>query len=90
MSRSTKEEYQYDVKEIGKTDDRGTIITFSPDKEIFTSHEYKYDTVAIEAEGIIIPKCWNKDILIDERDIDENGEFKKETFFSEGGLVEFR
>ena len=30
-----------------------------------------------------------KIFLIDERDTDENGEFKKETFFSEGGLVEF-
>ena len=36
----------YDVKEVGKTDQRGTTVTFSPDKEIFTSHEYKYDTVA--------------------------------------------
>ena len=34
----------YDVKEVGKTDQRGTTVTFSPDKEIFTSHEYKYDT----------------------------------------------
>ena len=29
----------YDVKEVGKTDQRGTTVTFSPDKEIFTSHE---------------------------------------------------
>ena len=26
-----------DVKEVGKTTDRGTIVTFSPDKEIFTT-----------------------------------------------------
>ena len=38
---------QYDVKEVGTTDKRGTIVTFSPDATIFTqTTEYKYDTLA--------------------------------------------
>ena len=79
----------YDVKEVGKTDQRGTTVTFSPDKEIFTSHEYKYDTVATRLRELSFLNAGIKIFLIDERDTDENGEFKKETFFSEGGLVEF-
>ena len=37
----------HDVKEIGKTKERGTIVTFSPDKEIFTSLEYKLSLIHI-------------------------------------------
>src|SRR6218665_2683650 len=38
---------QYDVKEVGETDKRGTIVTFTPDGTIFTqTTEYKYDTLA--------------------------------------------
>ncbi len=37
----------YDVKDIGETDKRGTIVTFTPDATIFTqTTEYKYDTLA--------------------------------------------
>ena len=79
----------YDVKEVGKTDQRGTTVTFSPDKEIFTSREYKYDTVATRLRELSFLNAGIKIFLIDERDTDENGEYKKETFFSEGGLVEF-
>src|SRR5215471_4051402 len=36
---------QYDVKEIGDTDKRGTIVTFTPDPTIFTqTTEYRYET----------------------------------------------
>ncbi len=79
----------YREGEVGKTDQRGTTVTFSPDKEIFTSHEYKYDTVATRLRELSFLNAGIKIFLIDERDTDENGEYKKETFFSEGGLVEF-
>jgi DNA gyrase subunit B len=37
----------YDVKSIGDTDKRGTIVTFTPDATIFTqTTEYRYDTLA--------------------------------------------
>ena len=89
-----EQEYQrgipeYDVKEVGKTEKRGTSVTFSPDKEIFTEHEYKYDTVATRLRELSFLNAGIKIFLVDEREIDENGENKKETFFSEGGLVEF-
>src|SRR6201991_2323324 len=37
---------QYDVKEVGETDKTGTLQYFEPDGTIFTSLEYKYDTLA--------------------------------------------
>ena len=36
LNKSIREEFQKaDVKEIGKTSERGTIVKFTPDKEIF-------------------------------------------------------
>jgi DNA gyrase subunit B len=89
-----EQEYQrgapdYDVKEVGKTEKRGTSVTFSPDKEIFTEYEYKYDTVATRLRELSFLNAGIKIFLVDERETDDNGEKKKETFFSEGGLVEF-
>src|SRR5690606_1390668 len=36
----------YDVKEIGPSDKRGTVITFKPDDTIFTTVVYSYETLA--------------------------------------------
>ncbi|MET4080323.1 DNA gyrase subunit B [Pedobacter sp. UYP30] len=80
----------YDVKEIGLTDKRGTIVTFTPDDTIFTqTTEYKYDTLAGRLRELAF---LNKGItlsLTDERDPEVEGEFPKEIFHSEGGLKEF-
>ncbi|MCL4139493.1 UNVERIFIED_CONTAM: hypothetical protein GTU68_018131 [Idotea baltica] len=37
---------QFDVREIGTTEDRGTFIQFWPDETIFETTTYKYETVA--------------------------------------------
>jgi DNA gyrase subunit B len=37
---------QAPVKEVGTTDRSGTIVTFMPDKEIFTVTDYKYEILA--------------------------------------------
>jgi DNA gyrase subunit B len=80
----------YDVKEVGTTDKRGTIVTFSPDATIFTqTTEYKYDTLAARLRELAF---LNKGItltLTDERDPQEDGSYLTETFYSEGGLREF-
>lgn len=80
----------YDVKEVGTTDKRGTIVTFSPDPTIFTqTTEYKYDTLAARLRELAF---LNKGItltLTDEREKLENGSFFQEVFLSEGGLKEF-
>ncbi len=77
------------VKEIGKTKERGTTVTFTPDKEIFTVSEYKYDTVANRLRELSFLNAGIKIILIDERELDDDGNFKKDEFLSDGGLIEF-
>lgn len=81
---------QYDVKEVGTTDKRGTIVTFSPDPTIFTqTTEYKYDTLAARLRELAF---LNKGItltLTDEREVLEDGTFFSEVFHSDGGLKEF-
>ena len=77
------------VKEIGKTDKKGTIVTFMPDTEIFTANEYKYETVASRLRELSFLNAGIKINLIDHREQDEEGNDKSEVFFSEGGLVEF-
>jgi len=79
---------QYDVREIGKSDKRGTLITFSPDPEIFETLEYKFDVLAHRLRELAF---LNKGLyleLIDEREKEGDG-FKTENFHSEGGLREF-
>lgn len=78
-----------EVREIGTTDERGTIVTFWADPTIFTHIEYKYDTVAARLREL---SYLNKGIhlnLEDKRNIDENGNWVSEHFYSEGGLSEF-
>lgn len=79
----------YDVREIGKSGKTGTIIHFQPDAEIFETLEYKYDVLAHRLREMAF---LNKGLtlnLTDEREQEENGEFKFESFHSEGGLREF-
>ena len=81
----------YPVKETGKTDKTGTIVTFKPDTTIFTDiNEYSYDILASRLREL---SFLNKGItvtLIDRRDKDKkSGEFQSEIFFSKEGLPEF-
>ncbi len=89
-----KQEYrqgkpQADVAEVGKADDTGTIVRFHPDGEIFETLEYKYETLAARMREL----CYlNKGLtltLTDEREKMEDGNFRFEEFYSEGGLKEF-
>ena len=80
---------QTDVKEVGKSDQRGTKQFFQPDDTIFTELVYNYDTLASRLREL---SYLNKGITItltDERERQEDGTFKSESFYSEGGLKEF-
>ncbi|MEK7257909.1 MAG: ATP-binding protein, partial [Bacteroidota bacterium] len=79
----------YDVRQIGKSNLRGTYITFKPDHEIFETLEYKYDTLATRLRELSFLNKGLRITLTDERHTDENGNFKSEEFLSEGGLQEF-
>jgi DNA gyrase subunit B len=77
------------VKEIGKTEHRGTNVTFQPDAEIFETLVYKYDILAARMRELAYLNRGLTLILTDEREKDEEGNFKTQTFHSEGGLIEF-
>jgi DNA gyrase subunit B len=80
---------QYDVRQIGETEERGTMVTFHPDTTIFEIVEYSYDILATRMRELAF---LNKGIRIglkDLRDLDEEGNPRDESFFSEGGLYEF-
>ncbi|UUC45463.1 DNA topoisomerase (ATP-hydrolyzing) subunit B [Flavobacterium cerinum] len=80
----------YPVKQIGETEKRGTIVTFKPDRTIFTqTTEYSYDTLAARMREL---SFLNKGITItltDRRETDKDGNFAGETFHSKEGLKEF-
>jgi DNA gyrase subunit B len=79
----------YPVKEIGISDYRGTIVTFLPDDTIFQASVYSYDTLSARLRELAyLNKGIHLDIT-DEREINENGEFKTNHFYSNGGLTEF-
>ena len=78
------------VEIIGDCDDRGTIVTFKPDAEIFTlTTTYRYEILAARLRELAF---LNKGIALnitDMRDKDEQGNPRSERFYSENGLQEF-
>ena len=79
----------YPVKKVGTTENRGTRVTFRPDETIFDVLEYSYETLANRVREL---SFLNKGITInltDEREKDEDGNFRSEVFHSDEGLVEF-
>ena len=80
---------QYAVKEIGTTDKTGTETWFQPDTTIFITGEYKYETLESRIRELSFLNKGVAITLIDEREKDAEGNFKQETFHSQGGLVEF-
>jgi len=81
----------YPVKAIGDAleGQRGTEVTFLPDDSIFASTVYKYETIATRLRELAFLNAGIRIFLTDFREKDENGEFLKEEFYSEGGLKEF-
>ena len=80
---------KFEVKEIGNSDATGTAVTFTPDKEIFEELVYKYETLASRLRELAYLNKGLKLTLTDYRSKDDDGNFKSEDFYSEGGLKEF-
>lgn len=80
---------QYPVRVIGDSDKRGTTVHFKPDAEIFIVSEYNYETVSARIRELAYLNPGIRLILKDLRDLDEQGNPRSDTFFSEGGLREF-
>ena len=79
----------YSVKEVGTTDITGTRQQFWPDDTIFTETVYNYDILATRMRELAYLNAGIKISLTDLRVKDEEGNAKKEIFFSEEGLKEF-
>jgi DNA gyrase subunit B len=78
------------VKEVGKSDKRGTLVTFTPDKEIFKEvTDFDYDILSNRMREL---SFLNKGITIsitDYRKKGKDGGSVSETFHSKEGLREF-
>jgi DNA gyrase subunit B len=79
----------YPVKEIGASDESGTEVHFRPDITIFEEIEYNYDTLANRMRELAFLNKGIRINLTDLRKLDDEGQPKFESFFSEGGLKEF-
>ncbi|MBK7636355.1 MAG: DNA topoisomerase (ATP-hydrolyzing) subunit B [Saprospiraceae bacterium] len=77
------------VKTLGDSDKKGTQVTFRPDGSIFETLEYSFTTLSGRIREL---SYLNKGLflsLTDEREVEEDGSFKRTDYFSEGGLREF-
>lgn len=73
------------LRVIGETKDRGTMITFKPDKEIFTETTiFDYITIRDHVRQLAFLNKGLKITLEDFRD-----EHRKETFQYNGGIIEY-
>ena len=80
---------QYDVRQIGTTDIRGTVVTFLPDASIFNETVYNFDILAARLRELSFLNKGIKMTLEDKREQDEEGVNITEIFHSQGGLAEF-
>ncbi len=79
----------YPVKEVGPTENRGTVVTFLPDASIFNTTVYHYDIISARLRELSFLNKGIRITLTDVREKDEAGNDRSEVFYSEGGLKEF-
>jgi DNA gyrase subunit B len=80
---------QFDVKEVGETQEQGTKVIFKPDTSIFIETVYKYDVLANRLRELAYLNAGITLILTDKRELKSDGEYKQDSFYSEEGLKEF-
>ena len=86
----SKGEPQTRLKKTGTTKKRGTRVHFLPDKEIFTTTEYNFDTLAQRLRELAFLNKGLEIALTDERQTDaKTGEAKHLEFKYSGGIAEF-
>lgn len=79
----------YSVRECGESEDSGTTISFKPDGEIFSTLDYKYDILAGRLRELAYLNIGIRLSLTDKRLVLDDGQYKKEEFYSKEGLKEF-
>jgi DNA gyrase subunit B len=71
------------LKEVGKSKERGTRVTFKPDSQIFETTEFSFDTLSQRLRELAFLNRGLKITIEDERSQ------KKHEFFYKGGLMSF-
>ena len=80
----------YPAKAVGSSEEKGTMVTFTPDKSIFTQTiEFNYETLATRMRELSYLNKGLTITLTDRRTKDEEGNFTFEKYYSEIGLPEF-
>ncbi|MCP9236655.1 DNA topoisomerase (ATP-hydrolyzing) subunit B [Lewinella sp. JB7] len=79
---------QNEVHVVGTSEQTGTTILFKPDATIFESLVYKYETLANRMQELAFLNSGLQLSITDERQTDEEGNFVRKEFYSEGGLAE--
>ena len=80
----------YPVRETGVASDHtGTLVHFKPDGTIFKDTVYHRDILAGRLRELSYLNKGIRIILIDSREMTEEGQMPTETFYSEGGIIEF-
>lgn len=74
---------KYPLKLLGKTDERGTKVTFKPDPEVFGNLKFSFETLSNRLRELAFLNAGTRITIVDER------EDKQHTFNYEGGLVQF-
>lgn len=80
---------QYAVREVGNSDTTGTRVHFWPDGSIFSVTTYNKEILEGRLRELAYLNRGIRIILNDQRETDESGNVYSNTFFSEGGIVEF-
>ncbi|MCA1807864.1 MAG: DNA topoisomerase (ATP-hydrolyzing) subunit B [Lentisphaerae bacterium] len=71
------------LKNIGKTRETGTKVTFLPDKTIFSTTHFEWDILAVRLRELAF---LNKGLVIS---LDQDEPVRHEDFLFKGGIVEF-
>jgi len=80
----------YEVRETGVTSEHtGTLIHFTPDPTIFKETTYHREILAGRLRELSYLNKGVRIIMIDAREMTEEGQMPTETYYSEGGIVEF-
>lgn len=80
---------KYAVRVVGESKSTGTTVHFKPDNSIFITEVYDFNILASRMRELAYLNKGIELTLIDERENDDEGNFIKEVFYSEKGLVDF-
>jgi len=86
FQRYEKGETACELKVVGDTDKKGTIVTFFPDGTIFTETVFQYEIIVNRFRELAF---LNKGLTIEVRDKRSKKEPKEDIFHYEGGIVSF-